>query len=141
MQYHAIQCNTMQNHAIPCKTMPYHAIPCNTMQYYAIQCNTMQYHASLITADGAYHCPLGSIWPFFKECIEIIQDNSWGWSYGRQEDLDNNYEALTTFVLNCKSFVPCSISGTGNSQSRFTGGKIECEVKMSNRLIYMQVYS
>ena len=20
---------------------------------------------SLITADGAYHCPVGSIWPFF----------------------------------------------------------------------------
>ena len=25
----------------------------------------MQYHASLITADGAYHCPVGSIRPFF----------------------------------------------------------------------------
>ena len=28
----------------------------------------MQYHASLITADGAHHCPLGSIWPFFSWC-------------------------------------------------------------------------
>ena len=26
----------------------------------------MQYHASLITADGAYHCPVGSIRPFLK---------------------------------------------------------------------------
>ena len=26
-----------------------------------MQCNNMQYHASLITADGAYHCPVGSI--------------------------------------------------------------------------------
>ena len=25
----------------------------------------MQYHASLITADGAYHCPVSSIMPFF----------------------------------------------------------------------------
>ena len=25
----------------------------------------MQYHASSITADGAYHCPVGSIRPFF----------------------------------------------------------------------------
>ena len=25
----------------------------------------MQYHASLITADGAYHCPLGSIMAIF----------------------------------------------------------------------------
>ena len=89
MQYHAIQCNTIQYHAIPCNTMQYYAIPCNTMQYrailcitmqyHAIPCNTMQYHAipecrickicrisaSLITADGAYHCPLGSIWLFF----------------------------------------------------------------------------
>ena len=25
----------------------------------------MQYHASLITADGAYHCPVGSIMAIF----------------------------------------------------------------------------
>ena len=55
----------MQYHAIPCNTMQYHAIPCNTMQYNAIPCNTMQYHASLITADGAYHCPVGSIMAIF----------------------------------------------------------------------------
>ena len=55
MQYHAILCNTTQ----------YHAIPCNTIQYYAILCKTMQYHASLITADGAYHCPVGSIMAIF----------------------------------------------------------------------------
>merc|ERR1711952_521081 len=66
MQYHAITCNTMQYHAIPCNTMQYHAIPCNTMQYYAIQCNAMQYHESLITADGAYHCPVGSIMAIFS---------------------------------------------------------------------------
>ena len=36
-----------------------------TQKYNAIQCNTMQYHASLITAGGAYHCPVGSIRPFF----------------------------------------------------------------------------
>ena len=35
------------------------------MQYYAVQCNTLQYHASLITADGAYHCPVGSIMAIF----------------------------------------------------------------------------
>ena len=40
------------------------------MQYYAIQCNTMQYHAPLITADGAYHCPVGSIMAIFM--ISII---------------------------------------------------------------------
>merc|ERR1711949_10687 len=74
MQYHAIPCNTMhfyawnimKYHAIPCNTMQYHAIQCNTMQYHAIPCNTMQYHASLITADGAYHCPVGSIMAIFS---------------------------------------------------------------------------
>ena len=35
------------------------------MQYHAKPCNTMQYHASLITADGAYHCPVGSIMAIF----------------------------------------------------------------------------
>ena len=35
------------------------------MQYLAKPCNTMQYYASLITADGAYHCPVGSIMAIF----------------------------------------------------------------------------
>ena len=38
---------------------------CKMVQNNAIPCYTMQYHASLITADGAYHCPVGSIWLFF----------------------------------------------------------------------------
>merc|ERR1712012_1097048 len=45
--------------------MQYNAIPCNTLQNHAIPCNTMQYHATLITADGAYHCPVGSIMAIF----------------------------------------------------------------------------
>ena len=36
------------------------------MQYHAIPCNTLQYHASLITADGAYYCPVGSIMAIFS---------------------------------------------------------------------------
>merc|ERR1711952_436842 len=66
MQYHAIQCNTMQCNAILCNTMQYHAIQCNAMLYHAISCNTMQYHGTLITADGAYHCPVGSIMAIFS---------------------------------------------------------------------------
>merc|ERR1711952_529308 len=66
MEYHEIPCNTMQYHAIPCNTMQYHAIQCNTMQYHAIPCNTMQYHGTLITADRAYHCPVGSIMAIFS---------------------------------------------------------------------------
>merc|ERR1711952_210703 len=83
MQYHAIPCNTMQYHVIPCNTMQYHAIQCNTMQYHAkpynimqyqaILCNTMQYRAMPCNtmhhdadADGAYHCPVGSIMAIFS---------------------------------------------------------------------------
>ena len=57
-------CKIVQDNAITCNNMQYHTIPFNTMQYNAIPCNTMQYHASLNTADGAYHCPVGSIRPF-----------------------------------------------------------------------------
>ena len=32
----------------------------------------MQYHASLITADGAYHCPVGSIMAIFIGVIIAI---------------------------------------------------------------------
>merc|ERR1712014_494963 len=66
MQDNAMPCNTSKYHAIQCNIMQYHAIPYNTMQYHAIPCNTMQYHACLLSADGAYHCPVGSIWPFFE---------------------------------------------------------------------------
>ena len=53
--------------------MQYHAIACNSMQYHAIPCNTLQYHASLITADGAYHCPVGSIMAIFTYQIVALQ--------------------------------------------------------------------
>merc|ERR1712082_46037 len=56
MKYHAIQLNDMLCYAIPCNTMQYHAIPCNTMQY----------HGTLKTADGAYHCPVGSRMAIFS---------------------------------------------------------------------------
>ena len=64
LAYYCILWHTVQYRAIPCNTVQYRAIPCNNMQYHAIPCFTMQYHAPLITADGAYHCPVGSIWLF-----------------------------------------------------------------------------
>ena len=74
MQYRAIPYNTMQYHAIQCNTMQYQAIQFNAMQHNAIQCNTMQYHSSFITADGAYHRPVGSIWPWLLSSL-----SSWSW--------------------------------------------------------------
>ena len=69
MQYHGIPCDTMKYHAIPGDTMRYHAMPCNSMQYHAIPCNTIQYPAPVITADGADHCPVGSMRPFLQSKV------------------------------------------------------------------------
>ena len=43
------------------------------MQYHAIPCNTMQYHGTLLTADGAYHCPVGSIMAIFYVIMFYLQ--------------------------------------------------------------------
>ena len=135
MQYNAIPCNTMQYHAIPCNTMQYHAIPCITMQYYAIQCNTMHYpakpcntmhyHASLITADGAYHCPVGSIWPFFINSFCNINSHA----VERCTEFDKRnalcagmlLNGLGCFLLNFWFLMPCQFSlfeYTGNQSQR-----------------------
>ena len=37
----------------------------------------MQYHASLLTADGEYHCPVGSIWLFFNFKSAPRHTNNW----------------------------------------------------------------
>ena len=71
----------MQFHAIPCNTMQYNAIPCHICK----PCNTMQCHASLITVDGAYHCPVGSIRPFFlilRGNIGTIREGPLLWKWG-----------------------------------------------------------
>ena len=98
MQIHAIPCNTKQCHAIPCNTMQYHAIPCNIIHYHAIACNTIQYHACLITADGAYHCPVGSIWLFFIHSplqgrIFLHWD---GWFHGNSDPQRDNQFACSS---------------------------------------------
>ena len=89
LQDDAITCNIMQNHAIICNTMQCHATPCNTMQYHAIQCKTMKYHASLITADGAYHCPVGSIKPF------LFHHSPWA---GSEQICEVWFTALTLLI-------------------------------------------
>ena len=50
-------------------TLAYFCILLHTLAYRDMLWHTLAYSgiiiASLITADGAYHCPVGSIWPFF----------------------------------------------------------------------------
>merc|ERR1712173_277858 len=53
-------------HGIAWYCMVLHGIAWHCMVLHAIPCNTMQYHASLITADGAYHCAVGSIMAIFS---------------------------------------------------------------------------
>ena len=88
VQDSARQCKIVQDSARQCNIVQDSAIPCNTMQYHAIPSNTIQYHASLTTADGAYHCPVGSIRPFFflylleiRKTDDSLSDN---WSVRRQ---------------------------------------------------------
>ena len=128
MQNHAIPCNIMQPHAIPCTTMQYHAIPCNTMQYNAIPCNDMQYHASLITADGAYHCPVGSMMAiFFNARQKDIKNGSCKWSpcvYDRfvcirSKVHQKNHKKLTIFL------------GKGKG-----GANLKRKIKSDNRLTH-----
>ena len=52
VQYHKIQCNTIDYHmkickipAIPCNATPYHLRPYNEMQYHATQYQKLRYHA------------------------------------------------------------------------------------------------
>ena len=48
----------------------YSGILLHTLAYSGILWHALAYsgiiNASLITADGAYHCPVGSIWPFLS---------------------------------------------------------------------------
>ena len=53
----------------------------------------MKYHASLITADGAYHCPVGSIMAIF-----ILHDGNVNGDIGDPEDI---LELILLFRIIC----------------------------------------
>ena len=60
----------MQCHATLWHTLAYSGILLHALAYSGI------INASLITADGAYHCPVGSIWLFFPpmgKALEVQQ--------------------------------------------------------------------
>ena len=101
VQYRAIPCSIMQYRSIPCNTMQYHAIPYNTLQCNAIPCNAMQYHASIITANGRYHCPVGSIMPFLakkKATSYVFSKLKYlVWRYGRV-NFWTNFKSAWDFV-------------------------------------------
>ena len=89
VQYSARQSTTVQDSALQCKTVQYSARQCkavilwrnlarlwHTLAYSGILWHALTYSdiisASLITADGAYHCPVGSIWLFLAPSGALI---------------------------------------------------------------------
>merc|ERR1712047_25697 len=56
----------------------------HTLAYSGILFHALAYsgiiNASLITADGAYHCPVGSIWPFLAPSGALIAIPTYYWS-------------------------------------------------------------
>merc|ERR1711978_866976 len=72
LAYSGIFWHTLAYSGILWHTLPYSGMFWHTLAYSGILWHTLAYSgiqciisASLITADGAYHCPVGSIWLFF----------------------------------------------------------------------------
>ena len=137
IQYHAIPCNTMQYLATPHKTMQNNAITCNTMQYHAISCNTMQYHASLISADGAYLRPVGSIMAFLQYIWEVLgrgsTNQNWKFVFECHVWLSRNSNSSTKIMvmhsdslfLSCESTIAFS-SFCSSSQAPSPSLPVSC---------------
>ena len=54
----------------------------------------MEYHASLMTADGAYHCPVGSIMAiFFRKLL----------FFGRKKGIQNPWTSYNPFQVDPKT--------------------------------------
>ena len=69
LAYSSILWHTLAYTDILWHTLAYSCILWHTLAYSGILWHALAYSgiisASLITADGAYHSPVGSIWPFF----------------------------------------------------------------------------
>ena len=122
------------------------------MQYHAIPCNIMQYHGTLITADGAYHCPVGSIMAIFVIIIIIIIPTSRGlWDisdcflgpWPSYYSLDENLDSLFPRGV----FLPPQYCGVGTGQHMYINAfeGLDVSIKDPNprlqddRMIFQQV--
>ena len=74
--YSGILWHTLAYSGILWHTLAYSGILWHTLAYSGILWHALAYsgiiNASLITADGAYHCPVGSIWPFLAPSGALI---------------------------------------------------------------------
>ena len=65
----------VQDGARWCKIVEDCARLCKIVQDSARQCKIVQDIADKLTADGAYHCPVGSIWLFLIPAEENLRSN------------------------------------------------------------------
>merc|ERR1711873_195576 len=77
LAYFGILRHTLANSGILWHTLAYSGILWHTLAYSCIQCIIS---ASLMTADGAYHCPVGSIWLFLAPSGALIAIPTYYWS-------------------------------------------------------------
>ena len=80
LTYSGILWHTLAYSGIHWHTLAYSGILSHTLAYSGILWHALAYsgiiNASLITADGAYHCPVGSIWPFLLTSSSAARHNN-----------------------------------------------------------------
>ena len=56
--------------------MLWHPLAYSGILWHTLACSGILWHNQciIITADGAYHCPVGSIWPFLSTRSAILDD-------------------------------------------------------------------
>merc|ERR1711873_108048 len=84
LAYSGILWHTLAYSGILYNTLAYSGILWHTLAYSGILFHTLAYsgicNASLETADGAYHCPVGSIWLFLAPSGALIAIPTYYWS-------------------------------------------------------------
>ena len=75
LTYSCILLHTLAYFGILWLALTYSGLLWHTLAYSGILWHALAYsgiiNASSITADGAYHCPVGSIWPFL--CASVLK--------------------------------------------------------------------
>merc|ERR1712107_136490 len=74
--WHTLAYSGILRHTLAYSCILWHTLSCSGILWYTLAYSGILWHAlayssiinaSLITADGAYHCPVGSIWLFFTQ--------------------------------------------------------------------------
>ena len=83
-------------------------------------------------AQKVFH--IFAIFPISINQCSFFQLSSYGWTFGADADEERNYQQLTTFRLYPKAFIPSTGGAyTHAAGHTISGGRVEFDVKMSNR--------